>query len=157
MAQVAYNLEHFAPARNTARPRPGLRVAKKRRAQRARPVWRMVRTLLAVSLLMALVCAVLYTQTTVNELQRDIARMEKRMTEEEALNAHLTFQLENMTSLKGIEERAVEMGMEKVSNGQITYYRVDDGGSIEVKENPLARLFEQIRSGFLDIVGNLVP
>ncbi len=103
MAQPAYDLAHFQ--REERQPKPRVRVAKHQVSETRRQVGRMLRTLLAVAFLLTLVCAVLYTQTNLNELQRQIAAANKQLTEEQSNYAYLTFQLENMTSLKSIEAR----------------------------------------------------
>ncbi|MGD9559523.1 MAG: hypothetical protein AB7V55_02835 [Oscillospiraceae bacterium] len=154
MAQVAYELERFAPAAPKA---PRVRVAKAPRTARQSQFAKMLRTLLAALVVVLLVSGVLYTQTTLNELQRGIVKANKALLEEESLHAWLTFELENTTSMKNIEERAQELGLEKMNNGQVTYFRAEDGNTLQVRENPLMRIWENARNGLLGIMDSLIP
>jgi cell division protein FtsL len=163
MAEVAYDLSRFAPTRRKPRHDTGdavtrLRVQKRVSAaklQRRRQVMGMVRTLMAVLLLLALVCAVLYTQTRLTELSREITDTEAELKEEKALNAYLTFELDNMTTLKNIEDKAAELGMERVSNDQIAYYRVEDSNGIRVRGSPLAALFDTLKGALAGLIDGL--
>lgn len=152
MAQVAYELERFAPS--PAR-KPAVRVVRKAREEQKPKgqVAKMVRTLLAVLLVVVLVFGVLATQTSLNELQRGITAANKELTEQEAMYAHLNFELENMTSLKNVEERAAELGLEKVSGSQVNYFRAEAGNTIEVKENPFTSLFKNLAAAFSSLFG----
>ena len=38
-----------------------------------------------------------------------------------------------------IEERAVELGLEKMDNKQVSYYKVEDNNGIKVKESPIKK------------------
>lgn len=154
MAEVAYDLSRFETAQRQRTPR--VRVAKKEKAAqsaRSRQLWRMVRILLGVTVMVLLVCGVLYTQAQLTELSSAITGTKKNLSEEQSLNAYLTFEIDNMTSQKNIEERAAELGMDKIDNGQIRYYRVEDSGGITVKENALQRMFANARSGLNNLFG----
>ncbi len=159
MAQPAYNLDHFAPAHRAAprRTAPGVRVAKRAQSARRQQMGKMLRTLLAVMVLVALVSGVLYTQATLTELQSQISALEAQLNEEKSYNYYLTFELDNMTSLKNIEERAQQLGLQRMDNDQIVYFRAEDGSGIEVKENPLNRLLGSIQNLFLSIVDYITP
>lgn len=152
MAQVAYDLERFAPAR-AARPRVRVaKQAKKERTARVAQIWKMLRVLLGVLVLVFLVSAVLYTQAAVTEVTTQIADKKQELKEEEALNTYLSFELDNKTSLKSIEETAGDMGLSKVENSQISYFRVEDGNSIQVKEGLFASILRNTKNGLLSIV-----
>ena len=156
MAQVAYDLERFAPARAV---RPRVRVAKqakKERTARVAQIWKMLRALLGVLVLVFLVSAVLYTQAAVTEVTTQIADKKQELKEEEALNTYLSFELDNKTSLKSIEETAGDMGLSKVENSQISYFRVEDGNSIQVKEGLFASILRNTKNGLLSIVDYFV-
>ncbi len=147
MAQVAYELERFAPAKTAPVKRsavPAVRVVK--RVQNIRHIQRMkmIRTLLTVAVLVVLVCGVLQTQATLTEVQSNISSKEAQLTEEQALSAYLNFEFENMSSLNKVEELATGMGFEKITNGQITYFRMEEDNSIQVRENPLQQLLSGI-------------
>jgi len=152
LAQVAYELERFAPS--PAR-KPAVRVVRKPREEQKPKgqIAKMVRTLLAALVVVVLVFGVLATQTSLNELQRGITSANKELTEQEALYAHLNFELENMTSMKNVEERAAELGLEKVSGGQVNYFRAEAGNTIEVKENPFTSLFKNLADAINSLFG----
>lgn len=152
MAQVAYDLNHFAPGRE---PKPRVRVAKsakQQRSARAAQVWRTARLMLGAVVLVFLVCAVLYTQAAVTEVTTEIATKKQELKEEESYNTYLTFELDNKTSLKSIEEAAADMGLSKVNSNQITYFRVEDGDGIQVKQGVFASILQNTRDGFLSIL-----
>ncbi|MDL2293909.1 hypothetical protein LJC60_04675, partial [Ruminococcaceae bacterium OttesenSCG-928-D13] len=149
MAEPAYDLERFAPAKQIP-ARPRVRVArgeKEAKTARRQQVMRMVRTMLGVAVMVALVCGVLYTQTQLAELSKNITSAKNELNEEKSLNAYLTFEMDNMTSQKNIEERAAALGLEKMDNGQVYYFRVEEGNGIQVRENPFARMLTNLQSG----------
>lgn len=163
MAQVAYDLERFAPSqRPTARPRVRVAVAKRgqiqrEKTERQKQTARMLRVLVAGVLLVILVSGVIYTQVTLSELQKQIASQKKVLQDEESLSAYLNFEMENMTNMKIIEEKAGEMGMEKAGSGQIIYFRAEDDDTIKVKEGPLATLWEKFKTDVLGIIDYVGP
>lgn len=155
MAQAAYNLEHFAPAR---KQQPRVRVAKTVRKQHSaqrKQFNKSVRMISAVLVFVAMLSGVLYTQAAVTEVTTQIAERKQDIKEEEAFNTYLSFQLDNKTSLKNIEEAAVQMGLAKVDSGQISYFRVKDGSDIEVKDSFFTTLLNNTKHGFMSIVDYL--
>ena len=152
MAQVAYDLNHFAPAREA---KPRVRVAKntkRERSARAAQIWKTTRLLLGAVVLVFLVCAVLYTQAAVTEVTTEIAAKKQELKEEEAYNTYLSFELDNKTSLKSIEEAAANMGLSKVNSGQISYFRVEEGDGIQVRQGVFASILQNTKNGFLSIL-----
>lgn len=154
MPQVAYDLEYFAPAQQAA---PKMRVVKRGKAPKNTQLLKMVGVLATVVVLVGLVCAVLYTQVTINELQGQITSQRKALAEADTLNFYLTFEMSNMTTMKGVEERAKAMGLEKVNSNQVVYYRVEDTGEIKVKESPVVQLVQSAKSSVLDIWDYFAP
>lgn len=155
MEQAAYDLSRFETS--DRRPIPRVHVAKRESNARQKQIFAMLRTLLTVMLFVGMVSAVLYTQATITELQGEITQAEKQLAEEKSLNAYLSFELDNMTSLKNIEQTASSMGMEKINNGQIVYFRSEEGDIIQVREGLMSKLFGKARSGFLSIVDYVSP
>ena len=149
MAELAYNLEHFAP--QTKRRTPEVRVAKRAISARKIQFLRMVRTLFGVTMLVLLVCSVLYTQATVTELQTQIADRKQELVEEEALYAYLSFELDNKTSVKSLEESAANMGLARMTGEQVIYFRVGETEGIHVRENPFSRILQDGKNSFLSI------
>lgn len=156
MGEHAYQLERFATPAKQPQQRPRVRVAKGR-ARTVSPVGRMVRTLLTALVLVVLVGGVLYTQATITELQGQISTVNKQYTEEKAMYAYLNYELEGMTNIRNVEERAAELGLVKINANQQTYVRVSEGDVIEVKENALVTLLNKARTGLLNAVESLEP
>ncbi len=152
MAQVAYDLSRFAPPQ-TQRP-PRVRVMKREKRQRsahAAQLWKTARLLLGAVVLGVLVCALLYTQAAVTEVTAQIAEKKTELKEEEANNTYLSFELENKTSLKSIEDAALAMGMSKVDGAQISYFKVGDDDAIRVKEGAISAFFQSIWDGIVGV------
>lgn len=156
MAEPAYELQRFAPRAEKPEPKPRVRVAKQR-ANTAKPVFRMIRTLLAVAFIVVLVCGVLYTQTTVTELQSQISDKNQELVEEEALYAYLSFELESMTTQRNIEQRAEELGLVPINSNQITYVQVEDGEQIEVRDNDFSLFRQRLETGLNAIADHVSP
>lgn len=153
MAQIAYELERFAPAEKRA----DIRVAKRSRVKKpdaARGI-RIFANGILITMVVMLACGVLYTQTTLNELQGKIDTQKKEFTEQQALNAYLTLEMENISNIKDIEDKAISMGMVKMNGNQITYIQVEEGESIEIKETGLAKMFSKANDNFMSIMDNL--
>ena len=151
MAQVAYDLDYFTPAREA---RPRVRVAKRikrERSARSSQILRTARLLLGALVMVLLVCAVIYTRAAVTEVTTKIAEQKQELKDEESFNTYLSFELDNKTSLKSIEEAATGMGLSKVDSGQISYFRVQAGDGIQVKQGMFAGIFQDTNSGFSNI------
>lgn len=156
MAQVAYELERFAPAKRKHET-PRVRVAKRQRSAQQKQFFKMLRTLLGVLFMLVLVCGVLYTQAMITELGGQINDKKQELKEEETLNVYLNFEMDNKTSLKNIEERAVEMGLSKMGNGQVTYFKVGESDGIQVRDNPFTQILQRTRDGLLSIWDYISP
>lgn len=151
MAETAYDLRRFETQSNKTAPR--LRVVKRNKSERQKQMIRMVRILLGTALLVLAISGMLYTRASLTELQKDIATAQKALAEQESLNAYLNFSLDNQSSLRNIEDQAEGLGLFLPDSGQVTYFRVDEGAQIQVRENGLARILGQSRNGLLNIFG----
>lgn len=158
MAAVAYDLDRFETRKRQEPARkPRVRVSKVQRSKASGQVAKMLRVLLATTLMVLLVCGVLYTQTQVTELQSQIDKAGSTLDEEEALYAHLSFELQNMSTQRNIEQRAEELGLVKLNSNQIIYVKVDEGNQIEVKEKPFSGWFNKAETGLLSVLDHLNP
>ncbi len=157
MAEIAYQLERFAPREKE--PPVRVRVAPKTRSRSkgARQILRMVRVLVCSLVMVVLVCGLLYTQASITELQGQISDQQKALTEEEALYNYLSYELEGVTNIRNVEQRAAELGLAKVNANQLSYVRVADGEKIEVKESGLDALLNKARTGLLNTAERLEP
>lgn len=158
MANPAYDFTRFAP-KTEAPARPQVRVVKPRRKTREKALakLRTVGTVLCVLAIVALACGVLQTQTTIAQLQTDIAEQNKLAVEEEALGAFLTYELDSQTNLKNVEKRAAELGLVKMEKSQVTYVQAEAQNQIEVNQNALTQWLHKLQSGTMNMVDFLNP
>ncbi len=156
MAETAYELQRFAPREEKAPRRAVVQVAKPHTGT-AKQVFRMLRTLLTVGLLVSLVCGVLYTQTTMTELQSEISSKNQELVDQEAMYAYLSFELESKTTPRAIEQRAGELGLVPMNSNQITYVQVEEGNPIEIRKGPLDGLNQQFGAGLKAAADQLSP
>ncbi len=156
MAQVAYDLEHFAPKVKKSKVIKVSTVSRKD-VEHKMQLMRMMRMLFCAMVLVGLISAVLYTQATVTELQAQITQMEKELVEEEALYAYLSFEMDNKSSVRNIEKSASDMGLVRMNSGQVTYFRVDENNGIQLKKNPIEQFFDDTKAGFLSFWEYIQP
>ncbi len=156
MAEIAYELQRFAPREEKPERKPVVRVVKKPSGT-AKQVFRMIRTLLTVGLLVSLVCGVLYTQTSLTELQSEISSKTQELVDQEAMYAYLSFELESKTTPRAIEQRAGELGLVPMNSNQITYVQVEEENPIQIRQGPLAGLDQQFGAGLKAAADQLNP
>lgn len=162
MAETAYNFEYFMPMEKQQRPEKKLKVvgptaAKREKSARTLQIHKTLKIIFTALAIVVLICGVLYTQTNVAELQSDIDARRRELNDAQSYNTYLTFELEGMSNIRGIEQRAQELGLVRTNNNQITYVRVDEDSGIEVKENIFSALFEKTRTGLLNIADYISP
>lgn len=155
MAEAAYNLEHFAPVKKTEKPK--IKVVKRKRTQRQTHLLKMMRTMLTVMLVVLLVFGVLYTQTTLTELQKEITAQEGQLRELVSMSDYLNNELENLSNVKYIEERAQQLGLQKVDKQWITYVHINGDSEIQIQENGWQEVFENTKNGLLSIWDYVSP
>ncbi len=156
MAQVAYDLEHFAPKAKKAKVIKVSTVNRKD-VEHKMQLMRMMKMLFCAMVLVCLIGAVLYTQATVTELQAQITQKEKELVEEEALYAYLSFEMDNKSSVRNIEKSASDMGLVRMNSGQVTYFRVDENTGIQLKKNPVEQFFDDTKANFLSFWEYIQP
>lgn len=151
MSEPAYELDYFTPRKEEKTAR--VRVAKKEKSAFATQLLKMARTFAAVLLVVSLMTGVLYTQTSVTELQSEIEQAEKDLTDQNAMRAYLSHEMESRANTRTIEQRAQELGLAKTTPSQVTYVRVEDGNSIELRESSFTLWWEstwETVSGWFD-------
>lgn len=159
MAKEAYDLNYFMPRHKAKAPskRPVLRVQKNEKKQRRRKVWRAVKMFCATAVMLFLVCGVLYTQSTVAELQNSIGVANKDLAQENTERRNLTAQLDSKVNLKTVEQQAAMLGLIKMENSQKTYIRSQQENLIEVRTGKLDELLENTRNKMLNMMDYLNP
>ncbi len=152
MAEPAYDIDYFSPAKKREEKKPRERTSNKRvkreKSERAVHAIKMVRFVAAVVLMVGLMCGVLYTQTTITELQSQINDKESALTDATATNVYLNHQLDGMVNTRYVEERAKELGLVKMSQAQVTYVRVEDGQNIELRESGISQWYASLKNSF---------
>lgn len=152
-ANAAYNLSSFEVERplreeRPAYEKPDLKVAGQRqprtkaelRSEELRSYKVSVKVVAVAVILFAMLAAVLYGESTKNQLTREIAQIQKEMNVAESENTRLNMQLNALVSVDQIEQYATEkLGMVKMSKNQIEYVNTADTqqgeGSGEKDEN----------------------
>ena len=153
MAEPAYQLEYFAPRKEKDEKKARVRVVKKEKSAFAKQMIKMARAFAAILLVVALMTGVLYTQTSVTELQSDLVQAEKDLTDQQAMHAYLAHEMESRANTRTIEQRAKELGFAKTGANQITYVRAEDSNSIELKESAFELWWASVKetvAGWID-------
>lgn len=153
MSNVAYDLNKFAPKQEDKKEkRTDIKVTKRNDNPVIKPKHHLARAIINVVFAVAfvvLVCGVLYTQSTLAELQSDIKTQNSALKEEKSINASLTLNMGSKANLKDIEERAKEMGMIKPEQDDTIYIRPSDGERVIVKENSFksfwSNMFDKVK------------
>lgn len=140
MAQNArYNIELFEPAapRNTStapkinpnNSRPNLRVVEKPRmtasqvrAQNVRAFWNSLKIVGVAAVCLLFLGVVIYSTLKLDEINRDIASIDKSMSIAKSEKVRLDMELDSIVSLDKVESYAVDtLGMSKVQDYQVVY------------------------------------
>lgn len=153
MAQTVYDFARFEPQPKVLpQPKPVVKVSKGRGKAAKEQTRRMLRIMLFCSVLVALVCGVLYTQTTVTELQSQIASAQNNLVEQQILGSYLNSELEKMVNLRNIDERAQQLGLVMVDSSRVNNIRVSEQASLTVKKTALEEILEEIQARFLSVL-----
>ncbi len=140
MAQnTRYNIELFEPAapRNTStapkikpnNSRPNLRVVEKPRmtasqvrAQNARALRRIIKIFAVAGICLFFLGIVIYSTLELDEINRDIASIDKSMNIAKSEKVRLDMELDSIISLDKVEDYAANtLGMSKVQDYQVVY------------------------------------
>lgn len=156
---TAYNLSDFAP--RPERERQALRVAPtdNRPAKLfGRLDVRWVKAVALASVMLALVCSVLFSQTRATELTASIASRQSDLTSLKSEYTYLSNEMEMKTNLKTVELYATQkLGLVQMDKSQITYVTSDDANRIERHEKGLAQAAREISGGVLSFMEYLAP
>lgn len=152
MANQAYDLERFAVRTEVPvkKKEVNVRVVKGNK-KRKNTQLRMIGMLLGVFVVIGLACGVLYTESRLAELKNGISKQERLLTDEISTYVYLTYEQDNKTNLKNVEQRALELGMRQIDKNQISYVQTAEDNQIEVYPSGVAKLFENTKAGALSI------
>lgn len=158
MPQPAYNLADFAP--RTA-PQRRLRVAPpapQRRARARAQVLRRVRLAAAVTVMLALICSVIYSQAQLTELGGQIADAQQQLADAQSEYTYYNNEMTMRHSMDSVSAYASsELGLVKMDKSQITYINTGSDNRIRRDENALEKLLDDTAAGAMDIMEYIAP
>ena len=156
---AAYDLSTFAP--RPERRRPKLRVAEPAKGKNkllGRFDLKWIKAVALASVLVALVCSVLFSQTKATELAAGIVSSQKDLADLQSEYTYLSNEMEMRTNLKTVESYATgQLGLVALEKSQITYVSAPEENRIERHETGLAQIAEEISSGVLSFMEYLAP
>ena len=152
MGQAAYNFEQFEQPKVHREFRA---VQGGKRASRMEALKRF-RVTAASLILVGMVVTLLSCNARLTELTGEIQATQKELTTSQSTYDYLQGQLEGISTMKNVEEIAVEqLGMTKLDASQITYVTLENQNSIVCAENGFQRFFSGIQAAALSLWNSL--
>lgn len=127
-SSAAYDFELFENKEPRAHPTLSL-VGNQKYEKRDRMA--SVRIVSCVALVVAIVCVMLYGRAQLTELSHKIGQFNDEYQQLQSEYTRISAEMEGKVSLRGVEERAQEMGLSKVQSYQVEYVNIDAGESFE--------------------------
>jgi hypothetical protein len=156
-SSAAYDLSIFEA--RPERQRPELRVE---RSEKARPGllgkidFRWLQAVAVASVLVALVCSVLFSQTRTTELSANIVSQQNALVSLQSEYTYLANEMEMRTNLKTVESYATSvLGLVPLEKSQITYITEQAEVRVERHETGLAQIADEISRGLLSIAQSI--
>lgn len=104
------------------------------------------------TLILAVLCAVLYGKVESNRLFNEITALEAQLAALETENITLAAEYEAATSVKNVEDYAQNvLGLQKLDKSQIEYVELSGDTVIEVVEAENRNIFVMIEGWFADL------
>lgn len=152
MGQAAYNFEQFEQPKVHREFRA---VQGGKRASRMQALKRF-RVTAASLILVGMVVTLLSCNARLTELTGEIQATQKELATSQSTYDYLQGQLEGISTMKNVEEIAVEqLGMTKLDASQITYVTLENQNSIVCAENGFQRFFSGIQAAALSLWNSL--
>lgn len=150
---AAYDFELFEEKK--AQTRPVLSVVSNPKYKK-RDQMSIVRMISSVLVVVAVICVMLYSRSQLTELTAQISDQKTNYQALVSENTRLRAELESKVSLRGVEDRAKELGMAKMQAYQVEYVNMEQSDEITlsgVEQEPSAaeKLELYIRS-FLEYI-----
>lgn len=156
MARTAHQLNYPAPRRSViSEEKPELRVTTNVRKRKRKERFKVLGIFMIAAVMLFLVCGMLYTQSTIAELQTSINLQNKELAEVNTENRNLTSQLDSKVNLKTIEQQAADLGLTKMENGQKIYIRSQAGNQIIVQPNGLSKMLNSAQEEISGVAGDV--
>ncbi len=148
---LAYDLSVYEPKKKAPEAQQKPRIEVK---TNTRPVVResSFKFFLKAAFIMAVLCAVLYGKVESNRLFNEISSLEAQLKALEAENITLAAEYESATSVKNVEDYAINvLGLQKLDKAQIEYIELEGDTVIEVVEAKNRNIFVVIQGWFADL------
>lgn len=153
MGQPAYNFQQFEQHHVVHREFRAVQGGKKTSRLE---ILKRFRVTAASLILVGMVVALLSCNARITELSGDIQAAQKDLTTSQSTYDYLKGQLESISTMKNVEEIAVEqLGMTKMDASQITYITLENEDSIVCAENGVERFFSGIQAAALSLWDSL--
>lgn len=145
LKRVVIKPEHEAQRR--------FKIIENERRKKQKKLFAQIRRMLLAAAIIALMCAVLYTQAQITTVQNQIERQNAAYAEEMSLYDMLMYQIESRVSLKDIEEKARQMGLVQRQNNQTVYIRIDEEEAAQNEGNSILQKIEEAVQSFWNWLG----
>lgn len=122
----AYDFDLFRE--KTSKPQPALELIENSKYKK-RDRMTSLRIVSTAAVVVAVICVMLYSRAQLTELSSDLGKMNNEHQLLQSEYTRLCAEMEGKVSLRGVEERAKELGLSKVQSYQVEYI------SIEKSEN----------------------
>ncbi len=148
---LAYDLSVYEPKKKApeAQEKPGIEVK-----TNEKPLVResSFKFFFKAAFIMAVLCAVLYGKVESNRLFNEISSLEAQLQALEAENITLAAEYESATSVKNVEDYAINvLGLQKLDKAQIEYIELEGDTVIEVVEAKNRNVFVVIKGWIADL------
>lgn len=151
--EPAYDFELFEKKKRQARPT--LSVVSNPKYQ-ARNRLSVVRLLSCAAVVVTVICVMLYSRAQLTELTAQISDQKENYQALLSENTRLRAELESKVSLRGVEDRAKELGMAKMQAYQVEYVNMDQVDEITLSgtggEPTAAEKLELYIQSFLEYI-----
>lgn len=157
MAQAAYDLGTFENRTETRQRQPRVHAVQGSKKP-SRFNARNAKLAAIASVMLALVCGLLYSQATLTELTTDIQSTQKLLVNAQSDYNYLSSVMDSKASMKNVEEIATtQLGLMKLDKSQITYFSLETESSIQRPESTTERITEFLTTGMMSLADYLNP
>ncbi len=147
-----YDLDVFAPRQQ--RQRQPLKVVKSEQKKKlGRINWRSVSVMALAALALALIVAILMSQTTVTELTGSIQDQQANLVELQSEYAYLNNELEMKSNVSEVEEYAeTQLGLVKLDKSQVSYVSGGETDTVTRNKTGFGRIADGFSKGLLSVM-----
>lgn len=117
----AYDFDYFSQKEDSTPDLSLIRGDKYNRRDRMT----IVRLISSVLVVIAVICVMLYSRAQLTELTNQIGKFDKEYNELRSQYTRISAEIEGKVSLRGVEESAKELGLDKVQSYQVEYVNIE--------------------------------